>query len=108
MSTSFPSDYDRTLELVVEGFGTPVSKLKTRVMEVRILALWPRLHGAPVTLENIHPMQLHCSHQKREKLLCIAIGRCLNLQRPCYVVAYEVRYHTMYPNMDVVRALVCP
>lgn len=70
---------------------TLVSKLKTQAMEACILAPRPRLHGTPITLENVHPMQLHCSHQKREKLLCIAIGRCLNLrQRPCYVVAYEI------------------
>lgn len=67
------------------------SRLKTQVMEACILASRPRLHGTPMTLENVHPMQLHCSHQKREKLLCITIGRCLNLrQRPCYVVVYEI------------------
>lgn len=70
---------------------TLVSKLKTQVMEACILASRPRLHGTPMTLENVHPMQLHCSHQKREKLLCITIGGCLNLrQRPCYVVVYEI------------------
>jgi len=78
-------------------------------MEACILASRPRLHGTSMTLENVHPMQLHCSHRKREKLLCITIGRCLNLrQRPCYVVVYEVRYHTMYIQTSSEHFLCVP
>lgn len=92
MSTSSPPDYDRTLELVSRalhtGLKTKDSSNGSVCFGVKAPPAW-HLHD--------QPMQLHCSHQKREKLLCITIGRCLNLrQRPCHVVAYEVRYHTMY------------